>query len=90
MLLHIAYGIFLLPIQIVLALIELVKAKRFFSAWITLLVVSIIMGILLAGIFLSVDNIKIDDTGFIAVVVIELVGLLSAVGGFILWKRKTA
>ena len=89
MILVIAYGIFLLPIQVIMMVIELIVRKRFFSSWSILLAISFLIGLALILVIYSVDVVKWDN-GLYTVIAISVIGIVTSVIGLIVSKRKCA
>jgi hypothetical protein len=83
---HILYAIFLLPIQIVLCVIEITKKDKFFTGWIFLFIIALILSILLAMIYAAVDTVNYDNAGII--ILVTAIGDITAVLGLIFYFKK--
>ena len=89
MILVIAYGIFLLPIQVIMMVVELIVRKRFFSSWSILFAIALFIGLALTLVIYSVDVVKWDN-GLYTVIAISVIGIVTSVIGLIVSKRKCA
>lgn len=84
----IAYGIFILSVQLIVFIIEIFVFRPFFTAWPLMAAVAFLISFLFTSISFSTANLILYDKGYLICLCIVVVSVLSSILGFSKYRTK--